>query len=372
MRKLSACVIFITVMMLCVSASADIVYTTSSGDMGLILASAESTDISSTKYSGSMSDTLLGSYWDGGNSRIILVNRTTDTTTSGDTALIFANNNLSAPIISEPRVLAGVYNAQSLAGSYNGRGLFFASGVSIYEFSTDTFSFKRSYTYPVNASEDITPQITALLSGTSNVYAIVEGDISGDVVLAFDGQLREDAKDSFNKYVAPSGTNAIAWLNNSSIVIGHDSGVSSLKSSSFVSLVSSDAPVKALCMDEKTGFYFAEQSESGSEYTTTLKHYSSVNNITTLCTETGGSECRLLYDTNNGLLAALIGSKILIYRMKNDVLIDEYDSASLGGQPVNITMSYVNGDDGRTSSGCDIAGAGIIMFLAGVMIIRRR
>ena len=45
------------------------------------------------------------------------------------------------------------------------------------------------------------------------------------------------------------------------------------------------------------------------------------------------------------------------------VLIDEYDRASLGGQPVNITMSCVNGDDGRTSSGCDIAG---------VMILRRR
>ena len=373
MRKLLTCVIsIILVMILYACAFADIIYMTDTGDIGRIIVKSESTDLSGIEYDGTDSDSFLGSYWDGSTSRVILVDRTTDTTSSGDTALIFNPSNLSAPVNSEPKVLAGIYNAQAMASTNSGRGVFFASGASIYEFNTGDFSVTRSYTYTPKTSEDIAPNFKALLSGSSNVYALGEKENSGDVMLRFDGQLRDDVSKNFGLYSAPSGATDIAWLNNSVPAVAHDTGVSVWRSSKFVQMVSSDYPVKAVCLDTGSGFYFAEQSESGDTYTTTLKHYASGSDTTTLRTETGGSACKLIYDSDNGLLAALIGSKILIYSMHDDTLIDEYDSESLEGQPINIIMSYVKGDDGKSSSGCDISGAGMIILLAGALIFRKR
>ena len=70
-------------MMLCASAYADIVYTTDTGNMGLIkVNNSDSVDLYGTQYTGADSDSFLGSYWDGSKSRVILIDRTTDTTTS--------------------------------------------------------------------------------------------------------------------------------------------------------------------------------------------------------------------------------------------------------------------------------------------------
>mgnify|MGYP006873133440 CR=1 FL=1 len=113
--------------------------------------------------------------------------------------------------------------------------------------------------------------------------------------------------------------------------------------------------------------------QSGDTYTTTLKHYASdTKAVTTLRTETGTGTCQLVRDSDNSILTAITGDKILMYSMKDDSLLGEYGSSELGGVPTNIAISSVSGDDGKTSSGCDVSGGGILLLLIGAMIFRKR
>ncbi len=369
MRKIFMSTLLVLIM--CAAAQADIVYTTDAGAMGLIKTYSASTDLRGTQYTTSGTNTLLGSYWDGSESRIILVNRTTDLTTSGDTALIFAPNNLTAPVDDEIKTLEGLYNAQAVNGSYNGRSLFFTSGASLYEFNTSSFAAGRSYTYKPESGDSYTPTMKGIISSQSRIYCLVDREGRYPKLLGFDGQLRDDVSKFVNVTIS-SDASCIAWISSARVVAGTPEGVSLWRTRGFVHMVSSDAPVTAVCQDNGDGFYFTEQTSSGDVYTTTLRHYSSESGtIATLYTNTTGKTCQLLYDDTNKLLAGIVGSKILVYRMSDDSLIAEYSSDTLGGLPVNVVLSSVSGDDGKTSSGCNAGAGGVIMLLACLFLKRR-
>ena len=376
MRKISSGVISVMIMMvmLCGSAYADIVYLTDSGALGRISTfDADSADLRGTQYTTSWNDPFLGSYWNGSRSRVILVDRNTDKTTSGDTALIFDPSDLSSPIEAKRTVLNGVYSAQAMAGSDNGRAVFFASEQSIHEFSTSDFSLTRSYTYIPKTSEDITAEITELITGTNVIYVLVKQDISSDIVLGFDGQLREDVSGSFQRKPLLYETSAISWLNGTRVAAGHEYGVDVWNDNrGFLGVLSTDAPVKAVCQDSGSGFYFIEQSEAEDTYTTTLKHYDSREGVSTLFMNTEGRICRFVRDKDNGIIAAIVGDELLLYRMDSGILIGEYDSSELGGIPVQIAASVVTGKDNKSSSGCSVAGMGMLLILAaGCMFLKR-
>ena len=370
MRKILVSTLLVLVM--CAAAQADIVYTTDAGALGLIQTTSTSADFRGTQYTNSGTDTLLGSYWDGSKSRIILVNRTTDTTTSGDTALVFDPDNLTAPVDAEAKTLAGLYNAQAVGGSYIGRSVFFTSGASIHEFDTSSFSHVRSYTYKPESGDSYTPTIKSLITGQYRIYCLVDREGRYPKFLGFDGQLRDDVSKFVNVTVS-SDASCISWLSNSRIAAGTPEGVSSWRTIGFVNVLSSDAPVTALCQDNGDGYYFTEQTVSEDTCTTTLRHYNPNSDTTsTLYTDSTGKACQLIYDDNNKLLAAIVGGKLLVYRMSDNALIGEYSSDLLGGLPVNVVLSYVSGDDGKTSSGCNVVGAGgVIMLLACVFLKRR-
>ena len=363
-------------LMVCTSASANIVYLTSSGAMGVISTSgSDTTELIGTKYTVSWNNPLLGSYWNGSSTNIILVDRTTDLTTSGDTALIFSPLDLTRPINSTRRVLAGVYSANAIAGSERGRSVFFASDSSIYELSTENFSLTRFYTYIPNSIEDIDAEITELITGSNVIYALVKQDISRDVVLRFDGQLRDDVSGSFINRPLAYGAETISWLSGSRVAAGHVQGVDVWQDDrGFRPVLSTDIPVKAVCQDSGNGFYFIEQDESEGVYTTTLNHYSyGEGMISMLYTTTEGRTCRLLRDRSSGIVSAIVGDKILLYKMNRDTLIGEYDSSELGGVPVQIALTSVPGDNGSNSSGCSLSGIGMMMiFLAGVIVSRKK
>ena len=129
--------------------------------------------------------------------------------------------------------------------------------------------------------------------------------------------------------------------------------------------------MKAVCQDDGSGFYFIEQYEDEAICTTTLKHYNSEEAVT-LFTNTEGHGCRLLRDGDNGIIAAIVGDEILVYSMEKDILLGEYGRAELGGIPEQIALSTVKGDDGKSSSGCSVAGMGMLLILAaGCMFLKR-
>jgi len=266
-----------------------------------------------------------------------------------------------------------VYDAQAMVGSENGRGIFFASGSSIHEFSTDDFSLRRSYTYTPKSSDDIASAITSLVVGSNVIYALVKQDISRDMVLGFDGQLRDDVS-TFERRPLWCETEAISWLSGSRFAAGHEYGVDVwYNDRGFLPILSTDFPVKAVCEDGDNGFYFIEQSESEGEYITTLKHYRNANDVKELFTNLEGRTCRLVRDGDNWIVAAIVGDELVVYNMTGDVLIGEYDSVALGGLPEQITVSAVNKEKSKNNSGCSISGIGALMILfAGVSAIRKR
>ena len=211
-----------------------------------------------------------------------------------------------------------------------------------------------------------------MLTGSNVIYALVKQDVSRDVVLEFDGQLREDVKNSFHNFPLEAETAAMSWLSNSRVAAGHEYGVDILSNgSSFLRALSTDVPVKAVCEDAGVGFYFIEQSESEGTYITTLKHYSS-GEVSTLFTNTEGRTCRLVRDGDNGIFGAIAGDEVLVFRMADDELIGEYNSEMLGSLPAQIVISNVTGSDKSNSSGCSISGIGMMLFLAGVCILSKR
>ena len=360
------------VLMLCVSANADIVYTTDGGTLGVIqVSSATSADLTGAQYtySGADAEPLLGSYWDGSASRIILVNRTTDTTTSGDTALIFNPSDMTTPT---EKTLHRVYNTQHLAGSHIGRALFAVSGATITEFGTGDFQRVRSYTYTPASSDTYTPEITSVITGTNTVYCLVDREDELPQLLAFDGQLTEDTQ-SFSRTTLSSDATALAWLSSSRIAIAHSKGVDVLYRG-VSRILSTDNPVKAVCQDKDSGFYFVEQSTSSNDITTSmLRHYAINSDIITTNTlyTSESANVSIIRDENHGVLAAIMGDRILIYNMEDDLLTGEYSGAVLGGLPLGIATTTTSGDDGKSSSGCNFAGAGALMLAACAFLKRR-
>ena len=357
MRKILLSVILVLAMSAC--AYADIVYSTEDGSLGVVrIRSQISADLLGIQYEGSGEDTLMGSYWDGSNSRIILVNRTTDYTTSGDTALIFNPSDMTKPIEDEPKVLRGVYNTRMIAGTQNGKGLYFASGASVREFNTETFKRVRTYICKTASGDTVRPTVKSVAASSNTVYVMAERESSGDVVMVFDGQIRDDI-DGFKERKAPEGAMAMTCLSNWLLTVAHESGVDGLASSGFYEIVSTDSPVTAICRDNDKGFYFAEQSDDG---ITELKHYDKSGEVSTLRTENVSGDCSLVYDESDGVMCAVLGGKLMVYSTKDDSLIGEFGSVLLGGNISYVASGVVKGEEkDNNSGGCNLSGAGILL-----------
>lgn len=359
-------------LMLCGAAHADIAYTTSNGGLGLIKVNGESSiDIEGIQYQGIGTNSLVAPYWTSGNSRLIVINRTTDTTTSGDTAMMFSTSDLTKPLDSKPTVLKGIHNAESVSYSNNGRGLFITSGTKITQFSTENFGSVRSFDFAgYFKSADFIPEAHTVLT-SSRIYALVDSGDNESAVFSFDGQL---TRDNGNLYVIRiiSRADSMSWMNSSRISIPHSSGVYLLDSSassgrdskSWYTNISSDIPVITSCPDTSSGFYFITQDSTGKN---TLSHYAS-KTTTTLYTDNNGGALMAVKDSTHNVLAVKIGGKIRLYRMKDDTFLGEYDSSQLGGVPVSMAITSSSGSEGNSSSsGCNTSGAGV--FMAGVCLL---
>lgn len=368
MRKIFAGIVL--ALMICSCASADIIYSTEDGSLGVVrIPSQTSPDLKGIQYEGDDDDTFLGSYWDGSSSKVILVSRTTDYTESGDTALIFNPGNLASPVDSEPKILYGVYNTQAISGTNNGRGLYFASGRSIREFNTETFARERTYIRKTASDDEYQQTIKSVATSTYTVFGLVDYTESKDRILMFDGQLRDDVQ-NFGWRTPELKISAMSYLNSGRLAVADDEGVSVLSGSSFVKLVSSDYPVVALCTDNDQGFYFAEEDDDGTVF---VKHFTGKDNeeAETLYSEVSESECRLAADNDTGVLGVIIAEKLLIFSMEDDTLTGEYDSSDLGGTPRHIVNGTASGDSSSSSSGCNAFGTGMLLLGCALLMKRR-
>ncbi|MBQ3403120.1 MAG: hypothetical protein IJG65_07095 [Synergistaceae bacterium] len=368
-RKILA--VLVMIMMLCGISWADIAYTTSDGGLGLIkFKSSTSVDVEGIKYQGSSTSPFVAPYWDGGSSRVILIDRTDDAATSGDTAQTFSPSDLSSPLETTPKTLTGIYGTRSAAGSVNGRALFLASGTKVTEFSTENFAQVHSYDCMANyGSNDVVPLVRDVMTNYYTIYILADSE-DASMLLKFDGQLRRDVED-FSVTSLPHRSSSMSWLSRSRIALPHSEGIDILYSDT-ISTLSSDRPVVSVCADRDSGFYFITQTASGDA---TLSHYSySTQQTTDLFTNEAGGNVQLLQETNYNVLGVIIGGKIRLYNMTDDSLVGEYSSSVLGGTPLNMAMTTATGEDSsNSSSGCDASGVGLcIAGLLAFMMTRKK
>ena len=370
MKKISAAMIILAA--LTGISHADIVYTTSGGSLGVIPVDSK-TDIGtpSIMYSGVGSDPLAGSYTVGSTPYVMVADRASNNA-YGDTALIFNTSNLTSP--AESVILNGVRNTKTFAGSYNGRSVFFASmgNTSIVEFSASSIDVPiNAYIYD-NTSEDAEyePELIDMAVGNSYIFALFRASPEKIELLTFDGQIKEGVEDT-RRVTIRSDATCLAALSSNRFAVGAEEGISIANISSIKTLVSTDYPVKSICRDSESGLYYVEQSESGD---INLRHSDiEGSNIRLIDSMQGTSDCQLVRDSDNNILAAMIGDSIYLYDMKEDELLASFDSSSLGGSPLNIAVSKVDYDEGSSSgSNCDVSGMGALMMSVCIMGMMRR
>ena len=361
MRKILAALIFIAA--LSGTSWANVLYTTDNGKLGIIgVQGVLSIDAPAVQYDGIGNNAFVASFWNGDESRVIVLDRATGDTTSWDKVFIFKSSSLSEPLKGSGNFLEGIRSTQAAVSAVSGGGLFIASreNASIVQLDTDNLKYVRSYAYKTE-SGDSTPHMQGVLVNYRYIYGLLEAGEAKSVFFRFDGQLKEKVAGTF-KVGFPQEAASMTWLSGSRIAAAVSSGVGLLGSDGFYSLVSTDQPAKSLCPDNGDGFYFTTQTEEDGAYTSTLYHYSS-DETTEICSEQGKG-CQLL-GIGNGMLAAVLGEKILICDSSNGATLEEFDSDTLGGVPVYACVRYISGEKSDSSNGsCTLSGAGIFMLLA--------
>ena len=361
---------FVLVFVLFGASYADIVYTTSTGTLGLIeVTSASSADLKGT-YTKSLSNALVSAYSDyDGNRRVILVDKTNDLTTSGDSFSRFSPNDLSKALDEETKYFEGVYGTEIIRNSRNGKSLFLSSSSDIYEFDTDTFAMKNSFDCTPK-SDDVASKIKDIAVLENRIFVLAETQNSGDVVIRFDGQLKRNVGAFYEWAVASGDAMKIAELDNSRVAVARKNDVALLenkKVTSLVSLVSSDNPVKDLCRDSESGFFYATQTtDSSGNYVNTISHYTgSINNFSNVVLNSTSSTLQLIRDDTYNVLGVISGTGINLYNMSDGTLINTFTSSELGGNPVSmaITNSRINTSNKKNNSGCEVSGLGMILLL---------
>ena len=372
MKKFLLSLIFLG--MICGISSADIVYSTSNGKLGLIKissnASGDVVNLDGVKYSGSATNSFISSYRDkDDNNIVILINHLT----SGDTARRFNSNNLSSPVDNEEISLTGVKGATAAAFSNNGRSLYFATPSGVIDVSTETMTTNRSFDCTPKNSDDISPEIKGVVVNGNRVFALIDYQTeSNDAVLIFDGQLKTDVE-AYAKLEGHNDMTSMTWINSSRLAFTRSTGVDILSGSTFTKVVSTDYPVKTLQSDTGNGFFYATQNDSDGIYVDTLSHYSTgTSNFSTVTVNASNSNLQLLrYDK---VLAAIMGDEIQLYSIEKGTLLKTFSSSQLGGTPMNMTIAHVGGtsDTSDKSSGCEVGTVGAMALIILGMMLKRK
>ena len=367
MRKILLAVTLIA--MLCGVSSADMVYMTSSGNLGTIqINSSSDIEVAGIQYTGTTSSPLLTSYWNGRGTTLALIDR--NATASGDRAYVFTPNDLTKYSYSAD--IDGVYGTSGAGYAENGYSLFLTAGSMIYEVETSNFEVLNSFDCAsVISSDGYATEIKDIIVGTQTIHVIASAGESLRYI-RFDGQLKNGVN-----YFLSSDINAgssVIQVRGDIPLIGHNFGIDAMNyDRKFYRLLSSDNPVKAICQDSGNGYFYAEQYQSGDKYVNTIMHSVEDSQFTPATIEAASANIKMLRDNNNtDTFAVMTNEGITLFTYSNNQTSrHEYKSSSLGGTPAGLVAATVSGYDGYSSSnGCNASGMGIIIL--GLAMLMRR
>ncbi len=361
MKKFVAAFLF--VIALCGVATADIIYSTTDGKIGLIsIQGTASIDLEGVQYETDFEKPVMGMYWDDETLRFIVIGQNGEE--SNDVAIRFNYSDLTKAVDQKPITLQGVNNTLGIIGISNGRGVYIVYGPSIREFETDDFEPKdRFYTY-TTSDEEVNPNIKGTVVINNRIFVLVN-----DTLMRFDGQLDRNVQ-GFAEWGVESGAEVLCDLSDSRLAIGHSTGVQVLDNG-LKKLLDNISQVDAMCPDQSSGFYYVLQDESGDK---TLCHYTNATSNEIL--KFNSDIIDLARDSENKILATILEDKIQLYNMiDDDKLVAEFDTAALGGSPYKVMMRPTsitsNSTSKKDNSGCNFSNAGILLALSlcGIAII---
>ena len=192
--------------------------------------------------------------------------------------------------------------------------------------------------------------------------------------IRFDGQLKEGVYYFMSSDVSAGSTIVLSNIG-SYPIIGHSTGIDAMASDrKFHSLLSSDYPVRAICPDNSSGFFYASQYQSGESYVNTIMHSLQDTHFTPVTISSASSNIKLLQDNKNpDTFAVMTNEAITLFTYKNNLTSrHDYTASELGGLPAGITAAEVSGYDGNSgSSGCNAMGMGMAILCITILMIRR-
>ena len=368
MRKILLTVTLI--MMLCGVSSADIVYMTSTGNLGTIRINSSS-DIEEPLilYTETASSPLLTSYWNGSSTSLAIISR--NATASGDRAYVF-NSDMTK--YGNSADIVGVYGTENADYTESGYSLFLTAGSMIYEVDTRKFGVLNSFDCAsVISSDGVSTKVNDIAVGKQSIHVIASAG-ERQKYIRFDGQLKSGVNYFLSRDISAGAS--VVEVNGDVPLIGHNFGIEALNDNSnrLYRLLSSDNPVKAICSDGDKGYFYATQYQSGNKYVNTIMHLANNSFFTPFTIEAASGGIKMLRDSKNSeTLAVMTDGGITFFAYKNGrTSRHDLTSETLGGTPAYITASTVSGYNGNSSSsGCNASGLGIII-LGLAMLIRRK
>ena len=380
MKKFCWSLIFLV--MFCATASADIIYTTAEGGLGLIkVGGVTSASLTGITYNGN-ANSVAAPYWENntsngeGNSKIIFITpkSSDDNTISGDTALRFSSgSSLTAPLdkADNPLVLNGTYGTPVICGTNSGGSLYLATGASVREYKTANFSLYNTYTHP-SYDVSLNPEIKSILKTDANIYLLTARNsaVSNDLMLVMNGLLTLNTENASSFEIPTKTSKTAAFISDSRIAVGCDEGIWNAKSSNSTKLVSTDYPVVSICQDSSSGFYYIVQSEDNAgNKLNSLRHYVNTTTDTELLNNIQGSSAQLVRDNAYSVLAVLIGNTIKLYNIAEDT---EITISGLTGTPISIAPISTSGNSADSSSGCMTGGTGAALLAALALALKHK
>ena len=369
MRKIFFALVIIVI--LCGVSSGDMVYVTSTGDLGTIkINSSSDIEAPSIQYTGTASSPFLASYWNGSSTSLAVIDRNAGT--SGDRAYVFNPSSLTSYSYSAD--IEGVYGTSGSGFSESGYSLFLTAGSKIYEVETRNFSVLNSFDCKELISADDKATTVDSIAVDSQTIHVIASAGERKRYIRFDGQLKTGVYYFMSSDIS-AGSSVVLNTDDNVPVIGHNSGVDAMASDrKFYSIISSDAPVKAMCLDNSKGFFYATQYQSGNGYVNTIMHSSNSTQFTPATITSSSSNIKMLRDNSRkDTFAVMTDEGITFFTYTSSgTSRHEYTASSLGGTPSGIAAAKVSGYDGSSSSsGCNASGFGII-FLAFAMLMKRK
>ena len=371
MRKFLLALVIITIPMLCGVSCADMVYMTSTGNLGTIkINSSSDIEVPSLKYTGKASSPFLTSYWNGSGTNLALIER--NATTSGDRAYVFDPGSLNSYSYSAD--IEGVHGTSGAGYAESGYSLFLTAGSRVYEVETVDFGVLNSFDCAsVISADGYDTVVNSIAVGSQTIHVIASAG-ERQRYIRFDGQLAGGV-DYFLSSDVSAGASVILSTSSNNPVIGHSLGIDAMSSNNtFYSVLSSDYPVKAMCADNSNGVFYATQYQSGESYVNTIMHSLENTQFTPVTITSSSSNIKLLQDNKNpDTFAVMTNEAITLFTYKNNLTSrHDYTASELGGLPAGITAAEVSGYDGNSgSSGCNAMGMGLVALGLAMLMIRR-